>query len=57
MQLSNPASQLAAMRKRYDKECLVCRDKFEGIKQAKYCSNRCRQIAKRERQNDTANAT
>lgn len=40
---------LAARRQIHNKNCLVCRDKFKAIATAKYCSNRCRQQAKRMR--------
>lgn len=33
----------------YRKNCLFCTSNFEGIATAKYCSNSCRQKAKRAR--------
>lgn len=40
---------LAARRQIHSKICLVCDVKFKAIATAKYCSNRCRQQAKRMR--------
>ena len=47
--MSEKASELAGMRKTVTHECAICGDEFEGIKQAKYCSNACRQKAKYQR--------
>ena len=58
--MSKKASELAGMRKRTKHECVICRNEFEGIKQAKYCSNACRQKAKYDREKskrDGANAS
>ena len=44
--MSKQASELAGLRKQVKHECVVCHSEFEGIKQAKYCSNACRQKAK-----------
>lgn len=35
-------AQLAAQRKRYKKECVVCGQEFEGTATAVTCSDRCR---------------
>ena len=48
--MSKKASELAGMRKQVKHECVVCHNEFEGIKQAKYCSNACRQKAKHGRE-------
>ena len=40
---------LAARRQIHNKVCLICGEKFKAIATAKYCSNRCRQQAKRMR--------
>lgn len=40
---------LAARRQIHQKKCLICKVKFKAIATAKYCSNRCRQQAKRMR--------
>lgn len=40
---------LASRRQIHDKVCLICDVKFKAIATAKYCSNRCRQQAKRIR--------
>jgi hypothetical protein len=40
---------LASMRKLDWHICLQCKELFSGIKTAKYCTNACRQAAKRER--------
>jgi predicted nucleic acid-binding Zn ribbon protein len=42
--------ELAALRKRVKKNCVVCGREIVALKQAKYCSNRCRQRAKYQRQ-------
>ncbi len=42
--------QLASLRKRIRKRCEVCDVEIIVLKQAKYCSNRCRQRAKYQRQ-------
>jgi predicted nucleic acid-binding Zn ribbon protein len=41
--------ELAALRKRIKKNCVVCGREMVALKQAKYCSNRCRQRAKYQR--------
>ena len=33
----------------YHKKCLFCGSRFEGIQTAKYCSESCKQKAKRDR--------
>jgi predicted nucleic acid-binding Zn ribbon protein len=45
----NPASQLAAQRRRVSNTCLVCGTSFTGLKTKKYCGNPCRQKAKYQR--------
>ena len=47
--MNNPASQLAALRRKVSHTCPVCGDAFLGIKKAVYCSNKCIQRAKRKR--------
>jgi len=42
--------QLALLRKRVNKLCEICGKQIVALKQAKYCSNRCRQRAKYQRQ-------
>ena len=42
--------RLQALRKREPRTCKECGESFVAIKTAKYCSNRCRQRAKRKRQ-------
>jgi predicted nucleic acid-binding Zn ribbon protein len=37
-------------RKRLPHACPICGQVFEGLKTAKFCSNRCRQAAKYQRQ-------
>jgi len=39
-------AQLSAQRKRIEKVCPSCNTTFQGVKIAKYCSNKCRQKAK-----------
>ncbi len=39
-------AQLSAQRKRVEKVCSSCNTVFQGVKIAKYCSNKCRQKAK-----------
>lgn len=45
----NIGAQLSAQRKQYNKVCPSCSCAFQGVKIAKYCSNRCRQKAKYRR--------
>jgi len=45
----NPASELAAQRRRVSHTCPVCGATFTAIKTARYCSNACRQKAKYRR--------
>ncbi|WP_167374441.1 hypothetical protein [Bathymodiolus platifrons methanotrophic gill symbiont] len=40
---------LASKRKIETKICPVCKEEFEGIKKAKFCSNKCRQKDKYQR--------
>jgi hypothetical protein len=48
--MNNPAAALAAMRKKVTVDCEVCGEKVTGLKgQVRYCSNKCRQKAYRER--------
>ncbi len=42
--------QLASLRRRIRKRYEVCGVEIVALKQAKYCSNRCRQRAKYQRQ-------
>jgi len=49
--------ELAALRKRVQKNCVVCGRKMVALKQAKYCSNRCRQRAKYQRQKTVTEAS
>ena len=44
-----PGAALAAFRGRHWHHCGSCGKRFSGIKIAKFCSNRCRQKAKRLR--------
>ncbi|MDM8559416.1 hypothetical protein [Candidatus Parabeggiatoa sp. HSG14] len=48
-QITNAGKKLAALRKRIKKNCVVCDRVIIALKQAKYCSNRCRQRAKYQR--------
>jgi len=45
----NSGAQLSAKRRQHDKVCPSCSLAFQGVKIAKYCSNRCRQKAKYRR--------
>lgn len=47
---TNAGKKLASFRKRVEKTCQVCGAEITLLKQAKYCSNRCRQRAKYQRQ-------
>ncbi len=47
----NPGRELAAMRKKKKLVCM-CGKEFTGIGRAKYCSEACKQKAKRERKKD-----
>jgi hypothetical protein len=47
---THAGKELAAQRKRVKKNCAVCDREIVALKQAKYCSNRCRQRAKYLRQ-------
>lgn len=47
--MTNPASDLAKLRKRVDHLCPICGVTFKAIKTAKFCSNACRQKAKYQR--------
>jgi len=47
---TNAGRELALLRKRVTKTCQVCGTRIIALKQAKYCSNRCRQRAKYQRQ-------
>ena len=42
-------SDLVAMRRQVDHTCAVCGDHFTAIKTARYCSEKCKQRAKRAR--------
>ena len=42
-------AMLAAKRKIETKICPVCKEEFEGIKKAIFCSNKCRQKDKYQR--------
>ena len=44
-----PGAKLAAMRRKLAHVCPICETRFKGIAKAIYCSNACRQKAKRER--------
>lgn len=46
---TNPAAALARMRTTEDKTCEHCGESFAGLKVAKYCSESCKQKAKRAR--------
>ena len=46
----NAGKQLASLRRRIRKDCEMCGREIVALKQAKYCSNRCRQRAKYQRQ-------
>ena len=45
----SPGAALAAKRKIEKRQCLECDKVFEGISTAKYCSESCKQKAKRKR--------
>lgn len=45
----NSGAKLSAQRRQCDKVCPSCSHVFQGVKIAKYCSNRCRQKAKYRR--------
>lgn len=47
---TNAGKQLASLRKRVNKVCEMCGKQIVALKQAKYCSNKCRQRAKYQRQ-------
>ena len=47
--MSTPGAALAALRRRVWHVCKSCGKRFKGIATAIYCSNACRQRAKRER--------
>ena len=47
--MSNPGSDLAALRKTVWHICPVCQASFLALRTAVYCSNRCRQAAKYRR--------
>ena len=47
--MSTIGQQLAALRKVVRHTCPECGAEFQGIVQAVYCSDRCRQAAKRAR--------
>jgi len=49
------ARRLASLRKQVHHTCPVDGIEFTGIKKAVYCSNRCRQKAKRSRQEANTN--
>lgn len=53
---TNPAAELAAMRKIHEHKCTQCGEPFEGIRQAKYCSEACKQRAKYARKKEAAKA-
>ena len=46
----------AARRARVAHTCAVCGSAFEGLRQARYCSNRCAVRASRQRKRDAAGA-
>lgn len=48
---SAKGSEMEQARLIYVKTCDICRREFEAISTAKYCSNACRQRAKRARAN------
>lgn len=41
----NAAQQLAAMRRKVEKDCSTCGEPFTGLKTALYCSDSCRYVA------------
>ncbi|EDN65950.1 hypothetical protein BGP_3343 [Beggiatoa sp. PS] len=49
--------ELAALRKRIKKNCVICGREMVALKQAKYCSNRCRQRAKYQRKKTAMEAS
>lgn len=49
MAKQNPAAALARMRTTSEKECGFCGETFAGLKVSKYCSESCKQKAKRAR--------
>lgn len=56
-QSTNAGKELAALRKRVHKKCAICGRDIIALKQAKYCSNRCRQRAKYQRQKTVKEAS
>ena len=51
----NAARALGKMRKKVTKECEQCGEEMTKLRTAKYCSNRCRQAAKYQRQKASKN--
>lgn len=50
---ANPGAELAALREIERKQCAICGTEIEGLKSKKYCTERCKQKAKYERQKGT----
>ena len=47
--MTNPGKQLQSLRKIVNGSCVVCEREFAGYVGKKYCSNRCAQRAKYQR--------
>lgn len=45
--VKNHGELMSHSRSIYVHECEICKNKFEGVSTAKFCSNACRQKAKR----------
>ena len=43
------AAALVAKRKKYNKVCPICKEKFVGIKIKVFCSEKCKQTNKRNK--------
>lgn len=47
--MTNPGRDLAKLRKKVSHTCPMCGEAFTGYTNAKHCSPRCRQRARRDR--------
>ena len=52
MLMSNPGQDLQAMRKIVDSKCVICGEPIRGTKKKKFCSNKCQQKDKYQKQKD-----
>lgn len=52
---SNAGAALAAMRAIESKQCVVCGEEIKGLKSKKYCTEKCKQKAKYERNKEEFN--